>query len=348
MTEVSVVIPCHTEKRLDQLTLAVKSVTEQAIQPAEIVVVVDHNGKLYDHLKTTMSGVTVLENRFARGVSGNRNTGVAHTRTPLIALLDDDAYAHAGWLDGLVAPFADPDVIGTGGSIVPVWESPRPSWFPDEFLWAVGGSYTGMPTETAEVRNVWSASMAVRRSAFDAAAGFRVGFGKVGAVARPEDTDLCLRMAKATGGKWVYVPSARIDHPVPTERTTRRFFLGRCFNEGRGKVELGRLNDGRDSLGSEQDYMRKTLPHAVRRGVVDTLKGRGLAPATRAGAVIAGACFAAAGGLYGVVSARRFASAAATAAPTPALPQAGASALTTNVAPVPAPRTALASAEEKA
>ena len=196
-------------------------------------------------------------------------------------------------------------MVGSGGAIVPVWESPRPSWFPDEFLWAVGGSYTGMPTVTAPVRNVWSASMAVRRSAFDAVGGFRVGFGKVGDRARPEDTDLCLRMSKATGGRWMYVPEARIDQPVPTARTSVRFFLARCLNEGRGKVEMGRLNDGRQSLDSERDYLRRTLPRAVGRGLGATLRGEGLAHAGRALAVVAGVCAAAAGGTLETLRPRR-------------------------------------------
>ncbi len=155
----------------------------------------------------------------------------------------------------MLEPFADPTVIGAGSAIVPIWEKKRPPWFPDEFLWAVGGSYTGMPETTAEIRNVWSEGMVVRRDAFLAVGGFRVGFGKLGDVNRPEDTDLCLRMANATGGRWMYVPDAWIDHAVMARRSTLRFFLGRCFNEGRGKVELGRLNDGRESLQSERDYL---------------------------------------------------------------------------------------------
>ncbi|HEY2672272.1 MAG TPA: glycosyltransferase family 2 protein [Rugosimonospora sp.] len=300
--QVSVVIPCHTLQRVAHLARAVASALAQRPAPAEVVVSVDHNDELLDHARSTLAGVTVVANEFARGVSGNRNTGVAHTTTPVVALLDDDAYAHPGWLAGLAGPFEDPQVIGSGGAIVPVWESPRPTWFPDEFLWAVGGSYTGMPTVTAPVRNVWSASMAVRRTAFDAVGGFRVGFGKVGDRARPEDTDLCLRMSKATGGRWMYVPQARIDHPVPTARTTVRFFLGRCFNEGRGKVELGRLNDGRESLDSERDYLRRTLPRAIGRGVAGALRGRGLAHAGQAAAVLAGMAAAAAGGTVGTVA----------------------------------------------
>nr|BFE71392.1 hypothetical protein GCM10020092_046930 [Actinoplanes digitatis] len=70
---------------------------------------------------------------------------------------------------------------------------------PAEFLWAVGGSYAGMPTSTAPIRNVWSASMVVRRETFLAVGGFRTGFGKLGNQNRPEDTELCLRMSALAG-----------------------------------------------------------------------------------------------------------------------------------------------------
>ncbi len=294
--DVSVVIPCHTERRWSQLVRAVRSVLDQRPRPVEVVVVVDHNDTLLTRAQTELAGVTVLANRYQRGVSGNRNTGVAHTRTPVVALLDDDAHAYPDWLAGLAAPFADPGVVGTGGAIAPDWERPRPSWFPDELLWAVGGSYPGLPGTTAPVRNVWSASMAVRREGFDRVGGFRVGFGKVGERSRPEDTDLCLRMSAATGGHWVYVPHARIDHPVPAERNRFGFLLNRCYQEGRGKVEIARLNRGGRSLGAERGYLTRTVPRAVGRGLADALRGRGVVHATRAGVVLAGVAAAAVGG----------------------------------------------------
>jgi GT2 family glycosyltransferase len=238
---VSVVIPCHDHRQWSDLVGAVHSALAQSLVPAEIVVTVDHNPTLFARAQRELDGVTVLENRYSRGASGNRNTGAFHTRTPLIALLDGDSRAHPGWLARLVAPLRDPAVVGTGGAISPVWQCQRPAWFPGEFLWAIGGSYTGMPTTVSPTRNVWSASMAVRRDVFEAVDGFRDGFGKIGDRARPEDTDLCVRMARASGGHWMYVPDAVIDHPVPPERTTFGFFLARCFSEGRGKVEMARL-----------------------------------------------------------------------------------------------------------
>ncbi len=302
---VSVVIPCHTERRWDHLVVAVHSVLAQSLAPDEIVVVVDHNPALYARASRELDGVTVLANRFQRGVSGNRNTGAFHTDTQVIALLDGDARAHPGWLARLVAPLREPSVVGTGGAIVPAWERHQPVWFPGEFLWAVGGSYTGMPTRTAPTRNVWSASMAVRRDVFEHVGGFRDGFGKLGDRARPEDTDLCVRMSRAGRGHWMYVPGALVDHPVPVERTTFGFFLSRCYSEGRGKIEMARLLSGGGSLSSEQDYLRRTVPRAIARGLADALRGRGARHAARAGAALAGVAAAGIGGAVESLRPRR-------------------------------------------
>jgi GT2 family glycosyltransferase len=175
---------------------------------------------------------------------------------------------------------------------------------PEEFLWAVGGSYTGMPTTTARIRNVWSASMVVRREAFMAVGGFRTGFGKLGEQNRPEDTELCLRMSAASGGHWMYVPDAVIRHAVPVERATFGFFLRRCYAEGRGKVQMAGLHAGSEALSSERDYLR-SLPKAVVRNIAAAGRGRGVGHALKAGGVLAGVAAAGWGGAVETVHARR-------------------------------------------
>jgi GT2 family glycosyltransferase len=301
---VSIVIPTYSDNRWALLTRTVASARSQLHPAAEIVVVIDHSPALYRRARRDMPGVTVLENRYAQGVSGNRNTGAFHTRTPLIAFLDDDTVAEPDWLGNLVAPFTDPDVVGSGGEISPAWEGPQPRWLPEEFLWAVGGSYTGMPTTTSPVRNVWSASMVVRRDAFLAVGGFRTGFGKLGGQNRPEDTELCLRMSAASGGHWMYVPDAVIRHAVPAERASFGFFLRRCYAEGRGKVQMASLHTGSDSLSSEREYLR-SLPRAVVRNIAAAGRGRGVNHALKAGGVLAGVAAAGWGGAVETVHARR-------------------------------------------
>jgi GT2 family glycosyltransferase len=302
---VSIVIPTYNDKRWSSLTRTVASAQSQEYPAAEIVVVVDHNPALYRRVRSDLAGITVLQNLYARGASGNRNTGAFHTGSALVAFLDDDTAACPGWLGNLVAPFADPAVVGTGGGIVPAWEGIRPRWLPDEFLWTVGVSYTGMPTATAVIRNVWSANMIVRRDAFLAVGGFRTGFGKLGEQNRPEDTELCLRMSAADGGRWMYVPGAVIRHEVPADRTTFGFFLRRCYAEGRGKIQMADLLEGSQSLDTERDYLRRTLPRAVLRNLADAGRGRGLAHAMRAGTVVAGVAAAGYGSAVETVAAGR-------------------------------------------
>jgi GT2 family glycosyltransferase len=302
--EVSIVIPTHTEQRWASLVRTVACAKSQLYTPAEIVVVVDHNPALYRRARRDLAGVTVLENRYAQGVSGNRNTGAFHTHTALIAFMDDDVIAEPDWLGRLVAPFADPTVVGTGGGISPAWEGPEPRWMPEEFLWAVGGSYAGMPTETAPIRNVWSASMIVRRETFMAVGGFRTGFGKLGGQNRPEDTELCIRMSAVRGGHWMYVPDAVIRHEVPAIRSTFSFFLRRCYAEGRGKVQMAGLNAQTESLGAERDYLR-SLPRAVVRNITAASRGRGAHHALKAGSVLAGVAAAGVGGAMETISTRR-------------------------------------------
>jgi GT2 family glycosyltransferase len=302
---VSIVIPTHSEQRWNALVRTIASARSQTYAPAEIVVVVDHNPALYRRARRDLAGVTVLENLYAQGVSGNRNTGAFHTSTSLIAFLDDDTVACPEWLEYLVqAVAADPAVVGAGGGIDPAWEGARPSWMPEEFLWAVGGSYAGMPTTTAPIRNVWSASMIVRRDTFLSVGGFRTGFGKLGNQNRPEDTELCLRMSALAGGHWMYVPAAVIRHEVPANRSTFGFFLRRCYAEGRGKVAMAGLLDGSQSLGSERDYLR-SLPRAVLRNLVAATRGRGAHYALKAGGVLAGVAAAGFGGVVETVAARR-------------------------------------------
>jgi cellulose synthase/poly-beta-1,6-N-acetylglucosamine synthase-like glycosyltransferase len=301
---VSVVLACHTEERWASLVRAIESAAGQRPAPAAVIVAVDHNPALSARLRAELPHVVVVDNGDGvRGASPTRNAGAALVTTPLLAFLDDDATAREGWLVRLIAPFADPDVIGIGGGVDGVWAAGQPAWFPDEFGWVVGASYTGMPERTGPIRNVWSENMAVRRVAFEAVGGFSVDFGKVGSTSRPEDTDLCIRMAAGTpGAGWIYVPDARVDHEVPSGRSTLRFFLRRSFCEGRGKVELSRKLAGDRDLGSERDYLRRTLPAGVVRRVAAGLRHRRGRDLAQAASIVAGTLAAAAGGAVSLVA----------------------------------------------
>ena len=195
--------------------------------------------------------------------------------------------------------FADPAVAGVGGRVDPLWATARPNWFPGEFDWTVGASYSGMPETTAQVRNVWSNNMALRRAAFDAAGGFREDFGKVGAASRPEDTELCLRV---TSGSWLYEPASAVGHWVPAQRATLRYFLRRCYDEGKGKAQIAVMDGAANGTSAERSYTMRVLPGAVGRGLREAATGD-RSGALRSAAIIGGFGMAAAGFAVGCLAA---------------------------------------------
>ncbi|MHB1833780.1 MAG: glycosyltransferase family 2 protein [Solirubrobacteraceae bacterium] len=287
----SIVIACHTERRWSALQRAISSARAQVPAPAQVIVAVDHNRALAARLRDETGGIEIVDHDGVPGAGGTRNAAAALATAPLLAFLDDDVRARDGWLRELMAPLRDPEVVGAGGLTLPAWIGARPSWFPDEFGWVVGAWFAGMPVQPAAVRNVWSENMIVRRDAFTAVGGFRPGFGKLGLTSLTEDdTDLCIRIsASPRGGRWMYVPSAIVDHEVPPERTTLRYFLRRCYLEGAGKIKMSSLLGADRNLRDERSYIVRTLSRAIPRELRAGHADRALAILAGAGAAAAGA-----------------------------------------------------------
>jgi hypothetical protein len=296
---VSVVIAAYSSERWTQLRDAVASVGAQHRPALETIVVIDHNPDLLARAERELTDAVVVPNAGQRGASGARNTGVALSQGEVVAFLDDDAYASPEWLATMIVHFADPAVAGVGGRVDPLWATARPSWFPGEFDWTVGASYSGMPETTAQVRNVWSNNMALRRAAFDAAGGFREDFSKLGTASRPEDTELCLRV---TSGSWLYEPASAVGHWVPAQRATLRYFLRRCYDEGKGKAQIALMDGTANSTSAERWYTMRVLPVAIGRGLREAATGD-RSGALRSAAIIGGFGMAAAGFAVGCLSA---------------------------------------------
>jgi glycosyltransferase involved in cell wall biosynthesis len=295
----SVVICAYTVSRWEQLQAAVQSVVEQDPPASEIVVVIDHCPRLEESAMETLSSgsVQVVRNTAARGLSGARNTGTAHARADVIAFLDDDAVALPGWLAGHARHYAQPDVLGVGGPVIPEWEDHAPRWFPNEFGWVVGCSYRGQPAATAPIRNPIGANMSFRRPLIEAVGGFAESLGRVGtSPVGCEETELSIRVAAAyPDGRILHEPDASVRHQVPSSRGTWSYFRRRCWAEGRSKARVSSLVKSRSALASERAYVRTILPDGVRRNLVQARRKRDLDHLLRATAICAGLVITTAG-----------------------------------------------------
>ena len=271
----TVLICAYTLERWSDLTAAVDSVQQQTRYPHQVVLVADHNPDLLKRAISAFPSVTCIANTGARGLSGARNTGVRAATGDVVAFLDDDAKADPLWAERLIELYADEDVIGVGGRVLPAWRAPRPAWFPEEFLWVVGCSYAGQPQTRTDIRNPIGANMSFRRDVLTAIGGFDAGIGRLGMdAAGCEETELSIRARRSRPGSRILIePTAICHHTVTSDRVTRAYYRRRCRAEGRSKAIVTQLAGAGSALSSERAYLRNTLPGGVVRGLRDVLRG---------------------------------------------------------------------------
>ena len=302
---VSVVICTYTARRWPDLVAGVHAVQAQLQPGDELLVVVDHALDVLDRAQDTFEGpsVRVVANSHGQGLSGARNTGVELATGEVVAFLDDDALPGPGWLESLRRPFDNPLVTGVAGAVSPAWEGGwAPRWFPLEFGWVVGCDYTGLAAGGERVRNPIGASMALRREPVAAVGGFSELVGRVGALpVGCEETELAIRLAQRTPAVTVVrAVDGSVDHLVPRDRQTLRYFVSRCYHEGRSKAVLSRLVGTQQGLASERTYATRTLPLGVLRHALALGRGDLVGP-VRSAVIVLGLLAT----VVGYLSARR-------------------------------------------
>lgn len=300
---VTVLICAYTENRWDELLLSIQSIREQRLKPSQIILVIDHNEKLYQRARLEFPDVLVVENNHEQGLSGARNSGIPLAEGEIVAFIDEDAIAAADWLSTLGLAYKNSDVMGVGGLILPAWVEKKPAWFPEEFNWVVGCTYKGVPEQTAPIRNMIGCNMSFRREAFEKVGGFRANMGRIGTIPLGcEETEFCIRLKQHwPNGLFIYEPQAKVSHRVPASRARFSYFRARCYAEGLSKALVAQFVGAGDGLSSERAYTFKTLPEGVWHGLTDFLRGDwpGLG---RAAAIVIGLTITTIGYLVGLAT----------------------------------------------
>ena len=236
---VSVIIPAYSIGKVKSLNRVIDSVLNQTVKPDEIIVAVDHNMALMNMFSVRKDIKTTLNNRI-KGGAETRNTGIHTAAGDIVVFIDDDAWADRGWLENIIKLYDDPKVIAVGGKTISTWDKSRPSWFPEELDWLVGGIWKGHPEQLCEVRNLIGPNMSFRKEVCKTIGYMRAELGAKNSSFRPGDEpEFFIRLKHYFPDyKIMYEPKAVVYHSVPDGKITPVKLCQRSFSLGYYKALL--------------------------------------------------------------------------------------------------------------
>ena len=184
--------------------LAQSAGSDPEIRHPEIIVVNDGSTDNTVDVVRQYPGVRCISQVNA-GPAAARNRGASEARGSLILLTDDDCVPLPGWIDAMVNPFRDPEVVGAKG----VYRTRQKSLIARFVQIEYEDRYRLMANvETIDFVDTYSA--AFRRNRFLEMGGYDTSFP----VACAEDVELSYRMS-ARGWKMKFVPDAIVYHTHP-------------------------------------------------------------------------------------------------------------------------------------
>ncbi|HEV7750792.1 MAG TPA: glycosyltransferase [Baekduia sp.] len=199
----AVILP--TAGRPGYLDVALASIVGQADALGAEVLVVDDGPSEATREVAARHGARYVAHDHGRGLNAARNTGARETTAPLLAYVDDDVEAHAGWLAALViADASQPADVG-------VFTGPILARFDDHPLPLCGRedppiTHVDLGPADRDCEHAWGANMAVRRSALQ-----RIGPFDESRELYGDEQEWQARL-KAAGGRVRYVAGAALDH----------------------------------------------------------------------------------------------------------------------------------------
>ncbi len=229
-----------TFNRATLLPRAVDSVRNQTRASADLEILVVDNSST-DGTRELVAAVQAEDSRVRyvvepkAGIAHARNCALREARGEYLAFLDDDAWAECDWLENLLCAILSitPNPECVVGPVSLVWEGKRPDWFPTRFESLLCRYDMGEKPRFLDPGGyLLTTNSLFHRQTLLALGGLRDDLGhKRNQLIGGEDNEIFQRLI-ANGYHVYYQPTARVNHPVPRERQTRRYLLRRLFWDG--------------------------------------------------------------------------------------------------------------------
>lgn len=222
-------VAISTRHRPDALARCLDALAAGGLLPAEVVIVdQSRDDRTQRVVEERLGGslTLVYVRQDAQGLAVAQNAAVARTTRPVIAVTDDDCLPAPDWLAVLERSFADPDLDGLAGRVLPM-EPEGDRIFPvSSRTSTVRRDFHGraVPWEVGSGNN-----FALRRAWWERVGGCDERLGPGSPAQGGVDMDLFYRLLRA-GARLRYEPDALVFH----ERQTRADRLARRPMYGRG------------------------------------------------------------------------------------------------------------------
>jgi len=178
-----------------------------------------------------------------QGIAFSRNRGIESAEGSIFLFTDDDVNCLPNWIEQHAIAFADRQVAGTSGRILPVLPRGTPSWYRELVATKNGGpsarydfgDVSQAITKDSALELPFGANMAIRRSVAEEVGRFRTNLGWGNVTLLGEETEYMSRVRRLGHRLW-YVPGAIVEHRIQDDRTSLAHYMS--WHHGLGRYSI--------------------------------------------------------------------------------------------------------------